>query len=205
MNRLGSIPFLFGLLLILSLPGCGGSESRETATATVATSATSDLALPGPEEAKSLISGSPEFGDYRFTRVSFSLPMKGSMMNDWTHRSAEELAAAGWIRLDEAGDVTLTDRASSDKRFLVRENGFVELVPLASKEMLDVVSVQPAPNDQATVLFDWKWIPNDLGEAFQSGTIRNELDQVHHSKATLMEGATGWEILLIEPAETAGT
>ncbi|HKO56705.1 MAG TPA: hypothetical protein VJ276_12580, partial [Thermoanaerobaculia bacterium] len=49
-----------------------------------------------------------------------------------------------------------------DKRFLVRQNGTLDVVPLARKEL---IAVQAVNGDK--VAFTWRWVPNDVGKALQ--------------------------------------
>ena len=64
-------------------------------------------------------------------------------------QSVRELADAGWLAVDGAGDVTLTAKSRNDRRFLLRSNGLLDIVPLAKKEMGTVQSVQA--NEDGTV------------------------------------------------------
>ena len=57
--------------------------------------------------------------------------------------------------MDTNGDISLTDKSRSDKRFLMRPNGLLDIVPLAKKEMGDVT----AAADEAAVTEDPPVVP----------------------------------------------
>lgn len=182
-----------------------GTENRdatETATASAQTSTIPHPPLPTVEEARQLIAASAEFSDYQFTNASWSLPMKRSAMNEVALASAKELVRAGWIRFD-GDNVVLTAKAASDKRWLVRPNGFVDLVPLAKKELTEVAAVQASADGNARANFCWKWIPNEVGASFTSGLLSERFSSMQCASATLQprEGG-GWEVLLLERRPT---
>ncbi len=129
------------------------------------------------------------------------------MMNEPAKIAARELRASGWIRLDARGDVTLSDKAKSDKRWLVRQNDFVELVPLAKKELVKVDSVSHGDNGDAVVEFTWRWLPNEVGASFKSGLVKERFEAKHRATATLKFLGGKWQVFLITAAGSgaAGT
>lgn len=180
--------------------GCGGDQ-REPATAAAAAPTPRALALPSPQEAAKLIEEAPEFGDFQFTYASWSVPLKREALNENTRKTVDELRSAGWLGYDGDGDVVLSAKAQNDRRFLVRPNGTVDIVPLAKKELVSVESVEPAPQDQALVTFMWKWLPNEVGSALKSGLIHQQLNTPHRATAKLMRSGDAWMLLNIETAE----
>jgi hypothetical protein len=163
------------------------------------------LAPPPPpttEAAKQLITDSAAFSDYQFTNASYSLPLKRSRFNEVTSKGAEELRAAGWIRF-EGDDVVLEPKAESDRRWLVRPNGFVDIVPIAKKELTEVSSVTPQADGNLKANLCWQWIPNEVGSAFKSGLVRERIETMHCAIADLQPSDDGgWEVLLVEPSPT---
>ena len=150
--------------------------------------------LPSVEEARTLIASSSDFSEYEFTNASYSLPMQRSMMNEPAQKAADDLRRAGWIGFDGEGNVTLTAKAKGDKRWLVRQNGFVDIVPLAKKELTSFSAVREDP-EGAAADFDWKWIPNEIGDAFQ----KERYAAPQKATATLIHDGTSWTILRIRP------
>lgn len=172
------------LALLLLVLACAG-EKPPAAPAKPAP------ALPPPptaEQARAIIADSPELGEYQFTNAAYSLPMQRGMMNEPAREIAKALKEAGWISFDGAGNVVLSSRAEGDKRFLVRPNGVVDIVPLAKKEFGDVTGV-----DGGTVNFTWRWRPNELGLLFGP---RYEGTQT--AKAMLMWDGSAWSVMKIE-------
>jgi hypothetical protein len=94
----------------------------------------------------------------------------------------------------------LETKAQSDRRWLVRPNGFVDIVPIAKKSLTDVTGVSPQPDGNMKAKLCWQWIPNEIGSAFKSGLVRERFDAAHCAVALLQpaEGG-GWEVLLVEP------
>lgn len=151
---------------------------------------------PAAAEAKEIIASSPEWSEFEFTHAAWTLPMKRSLMNDPARAAAADLARAGWIRI--AGDeVVLTAKALGDKRWLVRPNGYVDIVPLAKKELIAVTAVRPAPDGTATAELSWRWLPNEIGSAFRSGVVHDRLASTHAARATLLHDGSGWTVLRI--------
>ena len=118
-------------------------------------------------------------------------------MNEPARQAATELRAAGWIRLDARGNVTLTDKATVDKRWLVRQNGLVEIVPLAKKELASVDAVRPGEDGAALADFTWRWIPNEVGLSFKRGLVKERFEAAQHASATLKFLGGRWQVYLI--------
>ena len=95
------------------------------------------------------------------------------------------------------GNVVLSERAKNDRRWLVRQNGFTDLVPLAEKELIDVNAVRTNHDGSIAADFGWKWQPNDLGSIFQSGPPAERFVALHEATATLIPDGDGWTVLRI--------
>jgi hypothetical protein len=152
--------------------------------------AAAPLPPPSIEDAATLVSSSPEFSDYQFTNAAYSLALKNPPAD-----VAKALRKAGWISLDGDGNVVLTAKAKADKRWLVRQNGFVDIVPLAKKEFIGASAVRPDP-DGAAVDFTWKWTPNEIGDAF----MKERYAGTQKATATLLRDGSSWTVLRIKPA-----
>jgi hypothetical protein len=183
--------------LALLTAGCGQPESKPlvtTATATVKPAA----APPNAEEARELINTSGEFSEYEFTHAAYTLPMAKAAMNPEALKAAADLKAAGWIRFDGGGRMVLTEKAKNDKRWLVRANDVVDLVPLGRKEVDKVTTFRPLPDGKIEADFDWHWITNEVGSAFQSGPVHDRYaGHDLHATATLMHEGSSWTVLKI--------
>jgi hypothetical protein len=153
---------------------------------------------PTAQAARDLIASSAEFGEYEFTNAGYTTPVSGATMNEPARIAARELAADGWLSIDETGDIALTQKSRGDKRFLLRPNGLLDIVPLAKKEMGDVQSVQAAPDGTVTVDFTWRWIANEVGQSFKTGLVHDRFAASQDGRATLMWDGTSWVILKIE-------
>jgi hypothetical protein len=183
------------LLLLLSLAACGTSETPADSTATAGAEPAAVAAPPTADEAKTLIAGSAAFGDYQFsTGSSFSLPVQESMMNAPARAGAKDLEKAGWIRVRN-GRVELA-KGEGDRRFLVREGGFIDIVPLAKKEFLEVQEVR-TEGDKVMVDFTWRWIANEVGESFTEGLVKERFESTHAATAELRDYGSGWEVYMI--------
>jgi len=110
-----------------------------------------------------------------------------SQMNAPAQDLAKSLRAAGWIAFS-GDDVVLTPKAKDDKRFLVRANGFTDIVPIAKKEFGDVISV-----DKDKAAFTWRWVRNDIGKAIGKP---DETEQ--HATAKFLYDGKQWSVLSIE-------
>lgn len=184
----------------IALLAAGCSSEQPATTSAAEERAPAPAAPPTPEAAGPLIAGSATFGDFDFsTGSSFSLPVDVVMRNEPARQGAEDLASEGWIR-DEGGKAVLTQKAQGDKRFLVRPNGFIDIVPLAKKELIEVSAVRPV-EDGVEVDFTWRWIPNEVGSAFKRGIIRDRFAATHDATAKLQDLGSGWEVMLIRRRE----
>ena len=181
---------------VLLLAACS-SESPETTTA-AQESKSRTPEPPSDEQMREMIAASAEFGQHEFTNAAVSLPVSGAAMNEPTRDTAKQLAAAGWLAFDGAGNITLTDKSSPDKRFLLRENGLLDIVPLAKKEMGMLTDAQNNPDGTIGIDFSWKWLPNEVGAAFTSGPIHERFNTTHPARATIMWNGTEWTMISIE-------
>lgn len=185
------------LALALLAVACGSDEPAATNTST-APAATATAAPPTAEQARAIIEKSGEFGQHEFTNAAVSFPIAGSSMNEPTRALAKQLAAGGWIEIDGAGDLMLTDKSRSDKRFLLRENGLLDVVPLAKKEMGGVTAVRANPDGSVNADFTWRWIPNEVGTAFTSGPVHDRFAATHNATANLMWNGKEWAMIMVE-------
>jgi hypothetical protein len=119
-------------------------------------------------------------------------------MSEPVRQSVKELVAAGWLDLDPAGNVALTDKSRNDKRFLLRPNGLLDIVPLAKKEMGEVTSVRANDDGTARVDFTWRWIANEVGSSFKTGLVADRFAAPQDGAATLIWDGTTWSVLKIE-------
>ena len=150
---------------------------------------------PSAEDAQKIIQSSMEFGEFEFTEAAYSMPVAHAAMNDPARAAARDLASAGWVSIDGTGDVALTDKARTDKRFILRPNGILDIVPLAKKEMGVVEAVRANPDGTVSADFTWRWIANEVGSAF----LRNKYEGTHKATATLMHDGTQWTVLQMKP------
>ena len=104
------------------------------------------------------------------------------------------LAKAGWIGIDGDGHVVLTEKAKKDRRFLLRPNGFLDIVPLAKKEFIGVEAVHVNPEGQPLVDFRWKWVANEIGALAGDRYSGEQL-----AIATLLWDGSQWSVLRITP------
>ncbi|HVE70479.1 MAG TPA: hypothetical protein VNI54_03855 [Thermoanaerobaculia bacterium] len=182
------------LAFTLLLVACSGEPTvTETAPAKPAASPP-----PSVAQARELIASSADFGEYEFTNAGYTLPTSGAAMNEPQRASAKELAKAGWLKLENTGDIALSDKSREDKRFLLRPNGLLDIVPLAKKEMGDVSAVRANPDNTVTVDFTWRWIANEVGQAFQTGPVHDRFAAQQDGRATLMWDGANWTILKFE-------
>ena len=79
-------------------------------------------------------------------------------------------------------------KAKEDKRFLVRPNGTLDVVPLAKKELVSIDAVRGERVD-----FTWKWIPNEVG-----ALLKDRFAGDQKATATLLWDGTTWTVLRIE-------
>lgn len=180
----------FGIALLVV--ACG---QEQPATTTNTQTTAPQMPPPRAGDARKIIESSPELGDFQFTDAGYSLPVSHSTMNDPQKAAARDLAKAGWIKLDGTGDVTLSDKARTDKRFLLRPNGILDIVPLAKKEMGEVQAVRANPDGTASADFTWRWIANEVGSAF----LRSQFEGTRNATATLLVENGEWKVLKIDP------
>jgi hypothetical protein len=157
-------------------------------------------ALPTAQQARDVIASSAELGEHEFTNAGWTTPVANLSMSAPVRAEARQLADAGWLELDPKGDVALSPRARYDKRFLLRANGLLDVVPLAKKEMGDVLAVRRNDDGTAGIDFNWRWVPNEVGKAFLSGPVHDRFALPHESRATLMWDGTRWTVLKIDAA-----
>jgi hypothetical protein len=182
-------------ITLLLLAACSNEPAPPTTTA-----AEKPSTPPAPDAAQSrtLIESSQALSEHEFTNAAVSIPVSGAVMSEPVREQAKQLAAAGWLDFDGAGDIMLSDKSRSDKRFLLRENGILDIVPLAKKQMGDVTAVRP--NDDGTVAaeFTWKWVPNEVGTSFTSGIVHDRFAATQNATATLMWDGTSWTVLKVD-------
>lgn len=187
------LPFAMALAI---LAAC----SKESPTTTTSGSAApkSDVKPPDAQQARAIVEKSGELAQHEFTNAAVSLPIAGSSMNQPTRNTAEQLEAAGWIAMENSGDLMLTDKSRSDKRFLLRENGLLDIVPLAKKEMGEVTAVRLNADGTVNADFSWRWLPNDVGAAFTTGPLHDRFAAQHRATANLMWNGTEWTIITVD-------
>jgi hypothetical protein len=181
------------IVTLLLLTACGGSEAPVAEQSKPA-----PPKPPSTPEAREMIASSAELGEYEFTNAGFTTPVSGATMSEPVRQSVKELVAAGWLDLDPAGNVALTDKSRNDKRFLLRPNGLLDIVPLAKKEMGDVTSVRANDDGTARVDFTWRWIANEVGSSFKTGLVADRFAAPQDGAATLIWDGTTWSVLKIE-------
>ena len=183
------------LLLLVVVVACGEKAAVQTAAAPPKPQGPPP---PSLAEAQTLLAHSPEFSEYQFTNAAYTLPMQQSAMNEPARAVARDLRKAGWISIDGSGTVVLTPKAQGDKRFLVRQNGVVDIVPLARKEIVAVDAVSKDESGTPIADFRWHWIPNEIGELFAE-----KYSGEQKARATLIAYGPEWGVLRIVPVEMA--
>ena len=179
-------------LALLLLAAC----SKEPTTTTEAPK--TQTPPPNAAQARELIAKSAELSELEFTSAGWSAPVSSSSMSPTTKAEAQELADAGWLAFDAAGDLSLTERSGPDKRFILRENGILDVVPIAKKEMGDVTAVRQSPDGTVVADFTWKWMPNEVGASFKTGPVHDRLEGTQNATATFMWDGTNWMLLKID-------
>ena len=189
--RLSVVRGQLSAALLLLMVACGGEQVAPPAAETAF-----EPAAPPPTEdaARTLVANSAEFSEYQFTNAAYTLPLQQSAMTAPARIIAGKLAKAGWIGVDGDGRVVLTQKAQNDKRFLVRPNGVVDIVPLAKKNFEEVVAVRVNPDGQPIVDFRWEWEPNEIGELFDPRYTGEQF-----ATATLYRLGDQWAVLRIRP------
>lgn len=179
------------LLIVLLLVACSAEKPA-------APPAAAEKPAPPPPtlaEAKQIIESSGDFSEFEFTNSAFTLPMKRSMMlNDQTRNAARDLQKAGWI--DFSGDDVVLRKGATDRRFITRPNGYVDIVPLARKEIVEVTAVRPT-SEGVEADFDWKWTPNEVGSSFKTGPLYDRYATPKQATATLYIDGGKWRVLRI--------
>jgi hypothetical protein len=182
------------ILALALLAACSSEKPAATTTAAQSSGATP----PTTQQARALIEKSGEFSQHEFTNAALSMPVAGSSMNAPTREMAKQLAAAGWLVFDGTGDLMLGDKARSDKRFILRENGLLDIVPLAKKELGEVTAVRTNPDGTVNADFNWHWIPNEVGSTFTAGPIHDRFAGTQNATANLMWNGTEWAMISVE-------
>ena len=182
---------------LLLLAACS-SEKPAIADAEGKPAQPSTPPAPSTQQARDIVAASTEFGEYEFTNASVTLPVSGAAMNEPARATAKELQAAGWVTLDTNGDLALTEKGRNDKRFLLRPNGLLDVVPLAKKEFGEVTAVRPNPDNTVFVDFTWRWIANEVGAALRTGLAADRFATPQDGRATLTWDGATWVILKIE-------
>jgi len=183
------------IALLLLFAACRAPEPAPSKSA--AAPAKQTVPPPSIADAQRILAASPEFSDYEFTNASVTLPMKAPMP-PYLAEEARQLTAAGWLRRGSDG-LELNAKAKGDKRFLVRPNGYLDVVPLASKELTAVTAMQPNTDGTVSADFAWKWIPNEVGAAFTRGALHDRYAAPQKAAATLMWDGSAWTVLRITP------
>ena len=90
-----------------------------------------DEALAGiAAQWRAIVAESGAFGEFEFDQAAVSVPVTLDPARLEAMAVAIDLQREGWIEIDEQ-KVTFTGKAKNDKRFLMRQNGFFDVVPLA--------------------------------------------------------------------------
>ena len=89
------------------------------------------------------------------------------------------LQKAGIVKLAKApkGGVTVSLTPEGERQLSAlpgfkkepKDGGFSCQAPLAGRQLLGVAGVEMTGADQASVTYNWKWVPNPLGDAFDAG------------------------------------
>jgi hypothetical protein len=183
-------------VVLLIFTGCTDEKSEGSAPATTTVAEVKPPAPPDAAAAATLISSSAEFSEFEFTNAGYSLPLSATAMNEPAREVAKELVATKWISI-KGDKVVLSSKAETDRRFLVRPNGFVDLVPLAKKEFVAVTALEPQADGTVAANFTWKWIPNDIGESFRKSLLHDRYAGERQATAALMWDGSAWTVLRI--------
>lgn len=178
------------LAMLLLLAACSGEQPAPQAEVPAKPKTPPP---PTVAQAREILANAPELGEFEFTHAGFSLPMDKALRNEPANDAVKRLSKAQWIALDGDGRVILTPKSRDDKRFLVRPNGVLDIVPLAKKELGDVTAVRPNPDGTAAADFAWTWIPNEVGQS-----LKERYEGTQNATATLMWDGTNWIVLRIE-------
>jgi hypothetical protein len=187
------------LLLILALlAGCGGGETGTSSETNAPEAAAEPVQLPSPEEAQKVIASSPAWSDHQFSQAAWSLPLGQPIAHPTTMSIAKDLESSGWLVVDGTDRVVLTDRAMRDKRFLVRENNVVEMVPLARKEIDEVTDVRAGDGGEIEADIRWRWVANEIGASFRSGFLKERYEAPQLSTARMRRAGESWAVITVE-------
>lgn len=183
------------LVLALLLAACSGEKTEAPGQA-------AKPAVPDPPAASALqeqLASSADFAEYQFTNASITIPVDAPLMNESARDASRQLASENWVRIDENGNVGLTEKSGSDKRFVLRPNGMLDIVPLAKKQMGQAGEVVRNPDGTISLEFTWTWNRNEVGQALTSGMVHDRLEGEQKARATFIWDGSGWMILKIEP------
>lgn len=180
-------------ILFLFVVACA-AETPRVESDSVETAAPVLPPPPSIEQAAQIISASAELSDYQFTRAAISIPLQESAMTPQVRETARALQKAKWIGIDGDGNVVLTAKAKADKRFLLRQNGFIDIVPLAKKKFIGVTAVKVNPAGEPLASFRWKWVPNEIGTL-----VASRYSGEQQAVATLLWDGSAWTVLRIAP------
>jgi hypothetical protein len=177
------------LLVVLLLVACSAEQPASPPAAP-------EKIIPPPTaaETRALLEGMFPFSDFELTTAGYSLPMQAALRNAPANDAASKLARAKWISLDGDGMVALTAKAKADKRFIVRTNWVLDIVPLAKKNFGEITGVRMDGEGNAKVDFTWTWTPNELGSLL----FPERFAGTQHATATLMWDGSTWTILKYE-------
>lgn len=184
------------VLLVLVFAACGGSPEQTSTQTFEPVGRPATQQPPSAAEAKELIATSSTLGEFEFTNAAVTIPMQKSAMNEPQLANAKQLVEAGWIAFDGSGTVVLT-KAQGDKRFVIRPNGFLDVVPIAKKEMGEVTSVRATTPGEAEAEFIFTWVPTEVGTTFTSGPVHEMFGKPIPAKATLLWEGTAWGVLRV--------
>ncbi|HXI11800.1 MAG TPA: hypothetical protein VNM92_04055 [Thermoanaerobaculia bacterium] len=191
---------VFSTILLCALLGCGGPESR---TATVALPETPALAAPENGEIMRIVGESPEWSDYQSPSSAWSFATDVKAMNPQVRANAEDLAKAGWIVIGKER-VTLSEKSRSDPRFLARTNGFIDVVPIATKEVVSVDSIK-MEGDRVFCNLTWSWRANEVGSAFASEPLHARLTALQYAAVELRASKGQWSVWEISARAPGGS
>ncbi len=181
------------ILALVLLAAC----SAERPATTTGEAAKPMTPPPSVTAARELLASAGELDEFEFTNAAFTTPVAIANASEPVRAAAKELAKGGWISLD-GGQVSLTDKSRADKRFLMRANGILDVVPLAKKELGEVTAVSANADGTASADFTWRWVANEVGASFKTGTLHERYTTPRTSKATLIWDGTSWSVLKIE-------
>lgn len=188
------------ILLLAFLVACGGekTETTQPAAGSQASASKSSLPPPTPTEAKDIIANSAEWSDFMFTSGTWTIPTSTAGMHEKTKAMTDQLVDAGWIRYEQS-EVILTDKGFNDKRFVMRPNNVIDIMPLATKSILDVTKIEPG--DEPKVHFTWRWKPNEIGASLESGMFADRFAKTFKATATLYRVKDKWSVFSVRSAD----